>query len=221
MWLTEGVVKIAEGWFKSPQVVNTVNYLAGAAASTGTDAATAATGAADAVTAATGAAQGAADAVSAATGAATQAAAAVTETVAKLPGIFQWVVDHKPSGYGDALIKAPKFVVWIMNNWIAPIEVPVQIMMVIMEILIGLAFMGGLFTFPMALISIVMTIAIAMTGMADITMMWYFVGAIAILMGAGRTFGLDYYVIPWLKKRWINTKLAGKSYLYYDHTDDE
>ncbi len=225
MWLTEGVVKIAEGWFKSPQVVNTVNYLAGNVASTGTDAVTAATGAAqgaaDAVTAATGAAQGAADAVSAATGAATQAAAAVTETVAKLPGIFQWVVDHKPSGYGDALIKAPKFVVWIMNHWIAPIEVPVQIMMVIMEILIGLAFMGGLFTFPMALISIVMTIAIAMTGMADITMMWYFVGAIAILMGAGRTFGLDYYVIPWLKKRWIKSKLAGKSYLYYDHTDDE
>ena len=225
MWLTEGVVKIAEGWFKSPQVVNTVNYLAGNVASAATDAVTAATGAAqgaaDAVSAATGAAAGAADAVTAATGAATQAAATVSETVAKLPGIFQWVVDHKPSGYGEALIKAPKFVVWIMNHWIAPIEVPVQIMMVIMEILIGLAFMGGLFTFPMALISIVMTIAIAMTGMADITMMWYFVGAIAILMGAGRTIGLDYYVIPWLKKHWINSKLAGKSYLYYDHTDDE
>ena len=73
----------------------------------------------------------------------------------------------------------------------------------------------------MAAISIVMTVAIAMTGMADITMMWYFVGAIAILMGAGRTFGLDYYVIPWLKKRWIKTGIAGKSYLYYDHTDDE
>ena len=165
--------------------------------------------------------QGAADAVSAASGAVTQAATQVTEAAAKLPGIFQWVVNHKPSGYGEALIKAPKFVVWIMNHWIAPIEVPVQIMMVIMEILIGLSFMGGFLTFPMALISIVMTVAIAMTGMADITMMWYFVGAIAILMGAGRTFGLDYYAIPWLKKRWIKTKLAGKSYLYYDHTDDE
>ena len=68
MWLTEGVVKIAEGWFKSPQVVNTVNYLAGNVA----------TQAADAVSAATGAAQGAADAVSAATGAAQGAADAVT-----------------------------------------------------------------------------------------------------------------------------------------------
>jgi NADH dehydrogenase len=118
-------------------------------------------------------------------------------------------------------LKAPNFVVWIMNHWIAPIEVPVQIMMVVMEILIGLSFMGGLMTFPMAVISIIMTIAIAMTGMADITMMWYFFGGIAIIMGAGRTFGLDYYVIPWLKKRWIKTRLAGKSYLYFDHTDDE
>ena len=228
MWLTEGVVKIAEGWFNSPQVVKTVNFLAGNVATQAqgaADAVSAATGAAqgaaDAVSAASGAVQGAADAVSAASGAVTQAATQVTEAAAKLPGIFQWVVNHKPSGYGEALIKAPKFVVWIMNHWIAPIEVPVQIMMVIMEILIGLSFMGGFLTFPMALISIVMTVAIAMTGMADITMMWYFVGAIAILMGAGRTFGLDYYAIPWLKKRWIKTKLAGKSYLYYDHTDDE
>ena len=242
MWLTEGVVKISEGWFNSPQVVNTVNYLAGTVATTAqtasdavssatgaaqsaADAVSAATGvvqsAADAVSAATGAVQSAADAVTAASGAATEVANQATLAAAHLPGIFQWVVNHKPDGYGDALLHAPKFVVWIMNHWIAPIEVPVQIMMVVMEILIGLSFMGGLFTFPMALISIVMTIAIAMTGMADITMMWYFFGAIAILMGAGRTFGLDYYVIPWLKTRWIKTKLAGKSYLYYDHTDDE
>ena len=228
MWLTEGVVKISEGWFKSPQVVNTVNYLAGAVTNTAqaasdavSSATTAVQGAADAVSAATGVAQGAADAVTAASGAATEVVNQATQAAAQLPGIFQWVVNHKPAGYGDALLHAPKFVVWIMNHWIAPIEVPVQIMMVVMEILIGLCFMGGLFTFPMALISIVMTIAISMTGMADITMMWYFFGAIAILMGAGRTFGLDYYVIPWLKKGWINTKLAGKSYLYYDHTDDE
>ena len=215
MWLTEGVVKIAEGWFKSPQVVDTVNYLAG-------NVPAAAQSTADAVTAASGAAEVAADAVSAASGAVTEAATQVVQTAAvKLPGIFQWVVNHKPAGYGEALFGAPNFVVWIMNHWIAPIEVPVQIMMVIMEILIGLSFMGGLFTFPMALISIIMTVAIAMTGMADLTMIWYFVGGIAILMGAGRTLGLDYYVIPWLKKHWIRSKLAGKSYLYFDHTDDE
>jgi NADH dehydrogenase len=66
-----------------------------------------------------------------------------------------------------------------------------------------------------------MAVAISFTGMADITMLWYFFGGIAILMGAGRAFGLDYYVVPWLKKHWIKTNLAGKSYLYFDHTDDE
>ena len=224
MWLTEGVAKIAEGWFKSPQVVNTVNSLAGIVAAQvkdGVDAVSSAQRSVDAVSAATGVAQNATDAVTAASAVVTEVSNQASDAIAKLPGIFQWVLNHKPAGYGDALIKAPKFVLWIMNNWIAPIEVPVQIMMVVMEILIGLSFMGGLLTFPMALISIVMTIAIAMTGMADITMMWYFFGAIAILMGAGRTFGLDYYVIPWLKKHWIKTKLAGKSYLYYEHTDDE
>ena len=256
MWLTEGVVKIAEGWFTSAKVVSTVNYLAGTVtaqtqnaadavsaasgvaqsgwdavsgasgvAQSAADAVSAASGvaqsAADAVSAASGVAQSAADAVSAASGVVTEVATQATETAMQLPGIFQWVVNHKPAGYGEAILKAPNFVVWIMNNWIAPIEVPVQIMMVVMEILIGLSFMGGLMTFPMAVISIIMTIAIAMTGMADITMMWYFFGGIAILMGAGRTFGLDYYVIPWLKKRWIKTRFAGKSYLYFDHTDDE
>ena len=81
--------------------------------------------------------------------------------------------------------------------------------------------MGGLFTFPMAAISILMSIAIIFTGMADLTMAWYIFGGLAILMGAGRTFGLDYYVIPWLKRLWTGTKFAGKSYLYFDHFDDE
>ncbi len=224
MWLTEGVVKIGEGWFKSPKVVDTVNYLATAAGtvdatSSATDAASSAL--ADTVTAASGAAEVVADTVSAASGAVTEAAAEVVETAMKLPGIFQWVVDHKPAGYGEALIDAPKFMVWIMNKWVAPIEVPVQIIMVVAEIIIGLCFMGGLLTFPAALVSLAFAIGITLTGMADISMMWYFFGGIAILMGAGRAFGLDYYVMPAIKRWWRNTKFAGKSYLYIEHLDDE
>ena len=203
MWLTEGVVKIAEGWFKSPQIVAAVNALAGYTPD-GTS----------------GASQ-AADAVSSASTAAADAVTQVADKAAQLPGIFQWVVSHKPDGYGDALVGAPKFVVWIMNHWVAPIEVPVQIVMVVLEILIGLGMMAGLFTFPAALLSLVLAVGITLTGMADITMLWYFFAGIAILMGAGRAFGLDYYVMPWLKRRWTKTRLAGKSYLYFDRTDDE
>jgi len=78
-----------------------------------------------------------------------------------------------------------------------------------------------LFTFPAAVVSILFAIGITLTGMADISMLWYFFGGIAILMGAGRTFGLDYYVMPALKRWWSGTKFAGKSYLYVDHLDDE
>ncbi len=224
MWLTEGVVKITEGWFNSPKVVSTINFLAGytsESADTVTAASGAAETAADTVTAASGATEAVVETVSAASGVVTEVAAEVTEAAMKLPGIFQWVVNHKPAGYGDAIINAPKFMVWIMNNWVSPIEVPVQIMMVIMEIIIGLCFMGGLFTFPAAVLSVILAVGIALTGMADITMMWYFFGGIALIMGAGRAFGLDYYVIPWLKRWWAGTRLAGKSYLYVDHLDDE
>jgi len=239
MWLTEGVVKIGEGWLKSPKVVDTVNYLAGytpeGTADAATGASTAAEGAADVVTAASGvvaevadtvtAASGvvaeAVDTVAAASGAVVESAPEIAETVSKIPAIFEWVVNHKPAGYGDALIGAPKFMVWIMNHWVAPIEVPVQIIMVVAEIIIGLCFMGGLLTFPAAVVSILFAIGITLTGMADITMMWYFFGGIAILMGAGRAFGLDYYVMPWLKRWWSGTKFAGKSYLYVSHLDDE
>ena len=208
MWLTEGVVKIGEGWFTSPKVVDTINYLAGNVSTV------------DATSSATDAATEAVDAVTAASDAVAEVAPEVIEAVMKLPAIFQWVVNHKPAGYGDALINAPKFMVWIMNNWITPIEVPVQIMMVIAEIIIGLCFMGGLLTFPAAVISIIFTIAITFTGMADISMLWYFFGGIAILMGAGRAFGLDYYVMPILKRWWAGTQLAGKGYLYISHKDD-
>lgn len=254
MWVTEGVVKIGEGWFKSPKIVNTVNFLAGytpevegavndavtaasgvAAETTSkvADAVTAATGAVveaapsvtDAVTAASGAvaetAPSVTDAVTAASGAVAEAADTVVEVANKIPGIFQWVVDHKPAGYGKALFGAPDFVVQIMNNWIAPIEVPVQIIMVITEIIIGLCFMAGLLTFPAAVLSMVIAIAISLTGMADVTMLWYFFGAMAIMMGAGRVFGLDYYVMPPLKRWWAKTRFASKSYLYFDNFDDE
>ena len=231
MWLTEGVVKISEGWFNSPKVVDTVNFLAGytpEGADTGSAASAVADTAAQAVetvTAASGAVADTAaqvvDAVSAASGAVAESAPEIAETVSKLPGIFEWVVNHKPAGYGEALIGAPKFMVWIMNHWVAPIEVPIQIIMVVMEIIIGLCFMGGLMTFPAAILSVVLAIGISLTGMADITMLWYFFGGIALIMGAGRAFGLDYYVIPWLKRWWSGTKFASKNYLYVSHLDDE
>jgi NADH dehydrogenase len=52
--------------------------------------------------------------------------------------------------------------------------------------------------------------------MSDATILWFFFGGIALIAGSGSTFGLDYYIVPRIKKWWKNTKFARKSYLYFD-----
>jgi len=39
---------------------------------------------------------------------------------------------------------------------------------------------------------------------------------IAVLIGGGRTFGLDYYVMPVLKEAWKKIPLVRKLYIYND-----
>jgi NADH dehydrogenase len=61
-----------------------------------------------------------------------------------------------------------------------------------------------------------MTVGITLTGMSDATIIWYFFGGIALIAGAGSTFGLDYYVMPILKRKWKSIGIVKKSYLYFD-----
>jgi NADH:ubiquinone reductase (H+-translocating) len=42
-----------------------------------------------------------------------------------------------------------------------------------------------------------------------------------LIGGGGRALGLDYYVMPFLKKWWNNTKLAKRTYLYVDYNSTE
>ncbi|MFZ7131405.1 MAG: NAD(P)/FAD-dependent oxidoreductase [Eubacteriales bacterium] len=207
MWLVEGVAKIGEGWLEKPMVINTVNALAGFTPAT--DGGTSATGAA---------AETVAETTTAATGAAGGGGAEVVAE--QLHPIFQWAIDHKPSGYGESLMHAPKFIVDMMNNYMASYEVQVQTVMVILEILIGLSLLAGLFTFISTIMSVGIGFGIIMTGMADATMIWYIVSAIALIQGAGAALGLDYYVIPVLKRWWSKTGIARKSYLYFDYFEE-
>jgi NADH dehydrogenase len=50
--------------------------------------------------------------------------------------------------------------------------------------------------------------------MAGKEVLWYMVAAIVFMGGAGRGFGLDYWVMPWLKKFWNGTWLAQRTMLY-------
>ena len=91
-----------------------------------------------------------------------------------------------------------------------------QTVMVIGEIAVGLMLLAGLFTAVASLGSIVMGLMIWSSGMAPTEMLWYMIAGIALIGGSGSTFGLDYYVLPLLKKLWKQIPFVRKWYLYTD-----
>lgn len=91
-----------------------------------------------------------------------------------------------------------------------------QTLMVVGEIAVGLCLIGGLFTAFASIVSIVMGLMIWSSGMAPYEMLWYIFGGVATIGGSGSTFGMDYYVLPWLKKYWKKIPLVKKWYLYTD-----
>lgn len=89
-----------------------------------------------------------------------------------------------------------------------------QTIMVFGEILIGLALIGGLFTMLASAASVMMGGMIWLSGTAPLEMLWFMAAGVALIPGSGSTFGLDYYVLPFLKKRWMKLKFVQKWYLY-------
>jgi NADH:ubiquinone reductase (H+-translocating) len=112
------------------------------------------------------------------------------------------------------LAHAPKPMQWIIDNFIAPHAVLFQTVIIGTELALGLALIAGLFTVLAALATMVLCVSFTLSAMADKTIFWYFFGAIALLGGAGRSFGLDYFIMPWLKKWWNKTLIARKTFLY-------
>lgn len=193
MWIIEGIHKIDEGWLKEAKMFAS-DAVSGASAVV-ESVATKANEVADAVSSASTATEVAKEAV-------TTASSVATEQV---------------SQYGEPLIKeVPGFMQWIIDNIVAPNAVAFQTVMVVTEIILGVCLIAGLFTFIWSIISVGMTVGITLTGMADATILWYFFGGIALIGGSGSTLGLDYYVLPWLKKKWQNIGIVKKSYLYFD-----
>jgi NADH dehydrogenase len=147
-----------------------------------------------------------ADGVASATQAVTDAATSATQAV---------------SEYGEAL-PVPGFlkeiVDWSMGVFIAPIAPWFQAFMVFAEIIIGLCLIAGLFTAMISIFSCLLCIMIYSSGMAAETILWYFVAAVALigLGGTGHAFSFDYYLLPWLKKRWRKLGFVRKWYLYND-----
>ncbi|QGU94544.1 6-phosphogluconate dehydrogenase [Clostridium bovifaecis] len=91
-----------------------------------------------------------------------------------------------------------------------------QTCMVIAEILVGLMLLAGLFSALGSIMSIAMGMMIWSSGMAPTEMLWYLAAGISLIGGSGSTFGLDYYVLPVLKRWWKKIGFVQKSYLYTD-----
>lgn len=120
------------------------------------------------------------------------------------------------AGPAPILAQPPAFYQWFTDTIIAPNAYMFQSSVVIMEILIGLALIAGLFTFFASIGSIFMCTNFIMSAMAGYEILWHMFAGIALMGGAGGAFGLDYYVQPWIKKWWKKTGFARKTYLYFD-----
>lgn len=88
----------------------------------------------------------------------------------------------------------------VVDAFIIPNSMLFQKIVILTELGLGLAFITGTFTFLAAIVSIGMNINFLLsTGLNDL---WFLVSSIPMLGGAGRAFGVDYYLIPYLMKQW-------------------
>jgi len=211
VWLFEGIMKIVEGWFIDPKLQD---FFGGAIAwyesILNPQNASAAS---DAVSAATSASEGAAN-----------VASGVVIFNWNILGIFKMIFvsgkELAASTLNDFAFRIDfPLMNWFVDKLILPynwVQIAMQIFIVVAEILIGLALMGGLFTSPAAAVSLVLQVMFVCTTGLYLGTFWMIFAGIAMLIGAGRTLGLDYYAMPVLKRGWKKLRPIRKSYLYHD-----
>lgn len=185
MWLYEGIVKISDGWLKSPKLAAFLGMAS--------DAASAATSAGSYVT-------------------------RIDETGIIKTGILNFFIGTETRLVEGIDISAQHFsrieffhfgnfnlVPWFLKNVVLAndaVAMFFQVMVVILEVLVGLMLIGGAFTFIGSLISFgLMMMFMSSTGIYEKSW-WMIFASIATMGGAGRAFGLDYYLIPYLNNVW-------------------
>lgn len=220
VWVFEAVMKIVEGWFKTPMLTG---FFGGANA--WYDSLLGNTAAVDAAASASTAAGAAVDAAASATGAVADAAASVGTVLMNWDfGLFRTILvsgkDLASSALGDYAFKVDiPLVNWFIENVVLSsdgMQIFMQVLIVLLELFIGLGLIGGLFTFPSAAVSLILQAMFLSTTGLYLNGVWMVFAAIAVLIGSGYTIGLDYYAGPFLKKHWKNVKWVKRWYLYND-----
>ncbi|MDR1000732.1 MAG: NAD(P)/FAD-dependent oxidoreductase [Clostridiales bacterium] len=202
-WLREGILKVMEGWLNGPELLD---FWKGARDWYASILNPVVAEAGEAVV----------DAVASSTVAAAASAPAVTYIDWNIFGIFR-VLLVEQGELAFAVFFRP--LDWFMENFViysTPMSNVMQWFIVLSEILVGLALLGGLFTTAAGAWSIFLqSMFITSTGIYYSTWWMLFAGA-AMMFGAGRVLSLDYYVMPLLKKWWARIKPIRRLYLYHD-----
>ncbi|MFH1513273.1 MAG: NAD(P)/FAD-dependent oxidoreductase [Bacillota bacterium] len=220
VWVFEAIMKIVEGWFGAAKLAD----FFGGANAWFDSLLSAANKTADTVSAATG--EAVVEAVSSASGTATAAAAATGNVLVNFNflQLIQVILvtgkDLAQSTLADYAIKLNiPALNWLLEKTVLAndgMQLFMQIAIVVMELLVGLALMGGLLTAPASATSLVLQFMFITTTGLYLNTVWMIFASVACLIGAGRTIGLDYYAMPWLKRRYKKFRWIKKWYLYND-----
>lgn len=137
------------------------------------------------------------DAVSGASQAVDSAASTVTPILSKTPGFYEAIM--------KVFMPNPEVAVWF------------QRIVVLTELAIGACLIIGLFTFLASAVSAFMTLNFILTAMAGWDILWFTFGSIALMSGAGRTFGVDYYLMPWISQKVSDFWMGKRRPIYEAH----
>ena len=190
-WLYEGIQKISESWLTTPKLAEFMSMTRGYQL-------------ADVATSAT------------AGGAATRLDTVVDvnlKVVQFILGNSSKLVEGNPitSEYFGKInlfhFDSFNLVPWLVQNLALSThggEMFFQIVITLAEVVIGLLLLGGAFTFPAAVVSLgLLGMFVTSTGLY-LSTWWMAFASIVCLGGAGRAFGMDYYLVPWYSRVWEN-----------------
>jgi len=84
------------------------------------------------------------------------------------------------------------------------------------EVGVGPALFGGAVTFLASGVSIVLCILFLLSGMATREIFWYLCAGLTLLGAAGKSAGLDNWIIPFVDRFWRGSRLGRATKLYPD-----
>ncbi|MCL2580678.1 MAG: FAD-dependent oxidoreductase [Oscillospiraceae bacterium] len=108
---------------------------------------------------------------------------------------------------------------WFLEGWVfasSGSEIFFQTLIVLFELFVGLALLAGLFTTLAGLGVMFFSLMIMLTTGLPFGLWWLPFAGLAQVFTGGKVLSFDYYVMPWLAKKWRNINFMRKWYLYHD-----